>query len=146
MASPWWKTYPLEHLLPTNILQPAVQILHLLHNILHLVLVFRLNLARFTDSHVQSDLDRTGRGARQPATASCGVGLGGHADLVQAGVGSGEGKASGVAVTLGDNAVVVVEDLVDGDEHLKVRVHIVGVGLLVDHGGGVGTFIIPTSY
>ena len=106
----------MKHLFPTNILQPSIQILNLLHNILHLVLIFRLDLARLTDSHVQGDLDGAGRGTAQPAAADGGVGLGSDADLVQTGVGGGEGEAAGVAVALGDDAVVVVEGFVDGYE------------------------------
>lgn len=109
-------TYPLIHLLPTNIMQPTIQIPNTLHNILHLVLILRLDLARLTNGNIQSHLDRA-LGTGQPA-ASGGVRFSREAETVLAGVGGGEGEAAGVVLALGDDAVVVVEGLVDGDKHL----------------------------
>lgn len=53
-----------------------------------------------------------------------------------AGLGGGEGEAAGAAVALGHDPVVIVEDLVDGDEDLQVGVDGIRVRLLVDDFGG----------
>jgi len=119
------KTYPLVHLLPTNIMQPAVQITNPLHDIRHLLLVLRLDLARLANGNVQRHLDGA-LGARQPAARS-GVGFSGEADAVLASIGGREREATGVILALGDNAVVIVKSLLNGDEHLEVRVDGVGV-------------------
>lgn len=119
------KTYTLVHLLPTNIMQPAVQITNPLHDILHLVLIFGLNLARFANGNIQGHLNGT-LGAGEPATGG-GVGLSGEADAVLTGISGREGEAAGVVLALRDDAVVVVESLIDGDEHLQARVDGIGV-------------------
>ena len=49
-----------------------------------------------------------------------------------AGVCGGEGEAAGVIFALVDDAVVIVEGLVDGDLDLEVVVDRVGVGVGVD--------------
>lgn len=49
------------------------------------------------------------------------------------GVCGGEGEAAGVVFALVDDAVVIVEGLVDGDLDLEVVVGRVGVGVRVDH-------------
>lgn len=131
-------TFPLEHLLSPDILQPTVEILHLLDDVLDLALVFRLDLAGLSDGHVQSHLDSTRGGTRQPA-AGRGTRIGGHTDPVLAGISGGEGEATGVAITLGDNAVIVVEGLVDGNEHLQAGINGVRVRLLVDDLRGEGS-------
>lgn len=118
------------HLFPTNILQPTVQITDALHNILYLVLILRLDLARLTNGNIERHPDRA-LGTGQPA-ASGGVCLGREAETVLAGVSSGEGKAAGVILALGDDAVVVVEGLVDGDKHLEVWIDGIAVGVWVD--------------
>jgi hypothetical protein len=41
-------------------------------------------------------------------------------------------EAAGMAVALGDNSVVIIEGLLDGDENLHVVVDCVGVGLWLD--------------
>lgn len=124
------KTYSLVDLLATNVMQPAVQITNALHNILHLILVLCLNLARLANGNVQSHPDGA-LGIGQPA-AGGGVGVSREAKTVLAGVGGRESKAAGVALALGYDAVVVVEGLVNGDEHLQVRVDCVAVGVWVD--------------
>lgn len=58
--------YPLVHLLTTNILQPAVQILDSLNDILDFVLVLSLDLAGLTNGKVDGDLDGAW-GVGQPA-------------------------------------------------------------------------------
>jgi hypothetical protein len=50
-------TYPLEDLLSPNIQQPAIQVPHLLHNIINLALICALDLARLANRHVQVELD-----------------------------------------------------------------------------------------
>lgn len=122
-------TFPLVNLLATNILEPAVQVLDTLDDILHLVLVLGFDLAGLSNGNVNSELHSTG-GVAQPGRG--GVRLGREADSVLTSVGSREVEATGVAVTLGYNAVVVVEGLLDGDEHLHVVVDVVGSGLGID--------------
>lgn len=122
-------TYPLVHLLTADIVQPAVQILDPLHNVLHLILVFGLDLAGLTNGNVNADLDSTQRRRHE---AGGGIGLRREADSVLAGVGSGEMEAARVAVALGNNSVVIVEGLFNGDEHLHVVVDCVGVGLRLE--------------
>lgn len=50
-------------------------------------------------------------------------------------ISGGEREAARVAVTLGDDAVVIVEDLVDGNEHPEVLVDGIRVRLRVDDFG-----------
>lgn len=50
-------TYPLEDLFPPDVLQPRVQILHLLDQRLHLILIRTLNLARLANRHIKRELD-----------------------------------------------------------------------------------------
>lgn len=106
-------------------MQSAVQITNPLHNILHLVLILGLDLARLANGNIQGNLDGT-LGVGQPAARGS-VGLRGEADAVLAGIGSGEGEAASVVLALGDDAVIVVEGLVDSNEHLQVGVNGVGV-------------------
>lgn len=56
--------------------------------------------------------------------------VGGEADLVLARVGGGEGEAARVAAAVGHDAVVIVEGLLDGDEHGHGGIEDVRVGLL----------------
>jgi hypothetical protein len=51
------RTYPLEHLLPSNIVQPRVQIHHFLHDILDLAFVSALESAGLADGQVEGQLD-----------------------------------------------------------------------------------------
>ena len=128
------KTYPLVDLLTTNILQTAIQITHTLHDILHLILIFSLDLARLANGHVQGEPD-SALAAGHPARGR-GVGFGQEADAVLPGVCGGEGEATGVAFAFVDDAVVVVKGLVDGDLDLEVVVDRVDVGVRVDDFGG----------
>lgn len=127
------QTHPLVHLLPTNIMQPAVQIANALHDILHLILVLRLDLARLANGNIQRHPD-SALGTGQPA-ASRGVRVGRETDAVLAGVRSGESKAAGVVLALGDDAVVVVEGLLDANEHLQVLIDRVGVAVGIEDCG-----------
>lgn len=111
-------------------MQSAVQITDALHNIFHLILVLRLNLACLANGNIQSHPDGA-LGIGQPA-AGCSVGVSREAKTVLTGVGGRESEAAGVALALGHDAVVVVECLVDGDEHLQVRVDCIAVGVWVD--------------
>ena len=109
-------TYPLEDLLPPNILQPAIQVPHLLHNILDLALIRTLDLARLADREVQLELDAACRlSVRQPAAVGRGA-RGCEAEPVLARVCGREGEAALGGAALRDDAVVVVEDLLDGYE------------------------------
>lgn len=129
--------YPLVHLLTTNILQPAVQILDPLHNILDFVLVLSLDFAGLTNGKVDGDLDGAW-GVGQPARR--GIRLRCEADFVLASIRGGEVKTTRVAVPLGHDAVVIVKGLVDGDEHLQVMVDQVAAAL------GVDDFRLETAY
>lgn len=111
-------------------MQPVVQIADPLDNVLHLVLVFRLDLASLADCNVQGHPNGA-LGTGQPATCR-GIGVGHEADAMLAGIGSREGEAAGVIITFVHNAMVIVEGLFDGDLHLEVVVDRVGVGLGVD--------------
>lgn len=105
---------------------------------MHLALVLRLDLAGLSEGQVQRHTHGTARPPGQPAARGS-VGLGRQADLVLAGLGGGEGEAAGVAIALGHDPVVVVEDLVDGDEDSQVGVDGIRVRLLVDDFGGEGS-------
>ena len=109
-------TYPLEDLLSPDILQPAIQVPHLLHNILDLALIRALDLARLADREVQQELDAARRlSVRQQAAVGCGA-RGREAEPVLARVCGREGEAALGGAALRDDAVVVVEDLFDGYE------------------------------
>ena len=109
-------TYPLENLLPPNILQPAIQVPHLLHNILDLALIRTLDLARLADREVQLKLDATCRlSVRQPAAVGRGA-RGREAEPVLARVCGREGEAALGGAALRDDTVVVIKDLLDGYE------------------------------
>ena len=114
------------HLLPPNILQPHIQILDPLHDILNLALIRALDLAGVADRQIQRELDAAGRLAvGEVARAMRGVARG-EADAVVAGVGGREGEAALGGALLRDDAVVVVEGLFDGDVDLHGLVLVVG--------------------
>lgn len=115
-------------------MQPSVQIFDLLHNILHLALVLRLDLARLANGYVKRNPDRIRRTTGEPASGHMAA-IGSQTDLVLTSVGGGEGEAAGVTVALGNDSVVIVEGLVDGDEHLHV-----GIGGVRVAGLRVGDF------
>lgn len=133
---PRHNTYPLKNLLPSNILQPSIQILNLLHNILNLPLIRTLNIARLPNRKVESKFDPA-LVAPEPRPALGGRALRREADLVLARVGRGEGEAALARTPLRHDLVVVVEDLFDGDVDFEVRVLLVGVGRFVEFFGGV---------
>jgi hypothetical protein len=135
-------SYPLIHLFATDVVQPAVQVLDTLDNILHLILILGLDLASLANGKVDSDLDGAPGGA-QPVGGS--ISLGCEADFVLAGVGGREVEAARVAVTLGHNAVVVVEGLFDGDEDMHVVVDRVSTGLRIENFGLKTTYCSLTS-
>lgn len=102
----------MKHLLPPNILQPPIQILDLLHDILDLALIRALQRAGLANGQVQGQLDPVARRQRgEPAPAGR---RGREAQLVVARVGGREGEAPGRGALLGDHAVVVVEDFLGG--------------------------------
>lgn len=103
-------------------MQPSVQVLDLLHNILHLALVLRLNLARLANGNVKRNPDRIRRTTGEPASGHMAA-IGSQTDLVLTSVGGREGEAARVTVALGNDPVVIVEGLVDGDEHLHVGIN-----------------------
>lgn len=111
-------------------MQSAVQILHALHNILDLILVLGLNLARLANGHVEGNADST-LAVGQPAGCRD-LGVGHEADTVLAGVSGGEGEAAGVVLALVYDAVVIVEGLFHGDLDLEVVVDGEDAGVGVD--------------
>lgn len=124
-------THPLEDLLSPDILQPGIQVLDLADNILNLVLVGTLNGAGLANGHVELELDVAGGlSASQPALARGNVGRG-EADAVVARVGGAEGEAALGSSALADDAVVVVESLVDADVDAHVGVGLVGAATVV---------------
>lgn len=118
-------------------MQPAVQILDPLHDILDFVLILSLNLAGLTNGKVDGELDGARR-VGQPAGGS--IRLRCEADSVLARIRGGEMEATRVAVPFGHDAVVIVEGLLDGDVHLQAMVDRVGAAL------GVDDFRLETAY
>jgi hypothetical protein len=109
-------TLALEDLLALDILQARVQVAHLFDHILNLILVRTLDFRSVADGHVELELDAAdGRTGEQEATGRGYVG-GREAQAVVASVGGGEDEFAAGLGTLGDDAVVVVEDFVDGYE------------------------------
>lgn len=133
----WGNPYPLVHLFTTDIVQPAVQILDTLHDILDFVLILSLNLAGLTNGKVDGELDGAQR-VGQPAGG--GIRFRCEADSVLARIRGGEMEATRVAVPLGHDAVIIVEGLLDGDVHLQAMVDRVGAAL------GVDDFRLETAY
>ena len=110
-------TYPLENLLPLDILQPPIQIPHLLHNIVQFPLIRALNITRLSNRQIQRKLNRAALSTRH-STAQPAAGGGARrreTDAVVAGVSGGEGEAAFGGAALGDDAVVGVEGFVDSD-------------------------------
>ena len=111
---------PLEHLLAADVQQAAVEVLDLLHDALDLALVGTLDVAALADDEVEAEFDAAdGLAGAEPAVRG-GAGRGRKADAVVAGVGGAEGEAAFGGAFGGDDAVVVVEDFVDGDGHAEV--------------------------
>lgn len=133
----WGNPYPLVHLFTTDIVQPAVQILDPLHDILDFVLILSLNLAGLTNGKVDGELDGAQR-VGQPAGG--GIRLRCEADSVLARIRGREMEATRVAVPFGHDAVVIVEGLLDGDVQLQGMVDRVGAAL------GVDDFRLETAY
>lgn len=119
----------LEDLLTLNVLQARVQIPHLLHHILDLVLVRALDLRGVADGHVELEFDAAGLPAVEEETRGRGHVGWGEAEAMVAGVGGGEDEFAAAFGALGDDAVVVVEGFVDGYEDALgiVRSCLVGV-------------------
>lgn len=130
-------SYPLVHLFTADIVQPAVQILDTLNNVLHLILVFSLDLAGLTNGKVDGEFDGA-PGVAQPAGDS--ISLGCEANSVLAGIRRREVEAARVAITFGHNAVVIVEGLLNGNEHLQVVVDRVITGLRIEDFGLEATY------
>lgn len=120
--------YPLEHLLPADVLQPSAQILDALLDVGELLLVPALELSGLADGQVEVQPDAVGM-VREPA----GVALvtGPKADAVLARSTGREREPSLVRALLVHDPVVVVERLVDRDQQCQLVVVAVRVGLLV---------------
>lgn len=123
-------TYPLENLLSPDVVQPSIEVLDLLHNILHLALVFRFDLAGLTNGDIQREADCI---VSVPPAPRRGAAIWCQTDLVLARVGSREGESAGIRVALGDDTVVVVKGLVDGNQYLDVGVDVIRVQLVIDN-------------
>lgn len=134
--------YPLENLLSPDIVQSPVEILDLLHDILHLALVFRFDLACLTNGDIQREADRV-RPVQPAPRRSAAVRR--QTDLVLPRVGSREREPATMRVALGDDAVVVVEGLIDGNQHLDVGVDVKRVQLVVDNLRLVVAYLTPTG-
>jgi hypothetical protein len=100
----------LKDLLPPNILQPPIQILNLLNDIMDLSLIRRVQRAGLADGQVQLELDAAHvREGVEPA-ASARRRRRREADLVLAGPVSCEGEFPGCSPLLRYYAVVFVEN------------------------------------
>ena len=87
-------TYPLEHLLPPDILQPAIQIPNFLYHLINLSLIRAFNLARFSNRNIQCKLNATPRLAVAQPTAARRHILGREAELMLARVRRREGETA----------------------------------------------------
>lgn len=84
----------MENLLALDILQPAIQVLNLLDNILNLALVLTLNRARHPDCQVKRQFHASETLPAEPARMACAVRRG-EANLVVAGISGCEGELAG---------------------------------------------------
>jgi len=126
-------TYPLEDLLPPHVLQPAVQVPDLLRQIIELGLVRALDLG-LADGQVQREFHARVDATAEPCAALLDI-LGHDAKPMLAAVGSAEGELASAGTALGDDAVVVVEGLLDGDEDADVGLgDVVLCGVVPDFG------------
>jgi hypothetical protein len=121
------KSYPLKHLLATNISKSTVQILDPLHNVRNLAGVLALDFTGRANGDVQGQLHSRGTG--QPAS---GLRVWREADPVLTSFGGGESEATGMLSSLRDDSVVIVKCLLDGDEHVQGGILNPGVGVLIE--------------
>lgn len=121
----------MENLFSPDVLQPRIQILDLLHNIINLALVRALNLARLANNHIQLKLDSSMHSTSPKPTSARGYILRCEAEPVLARVGGRECEAALARSTLGYDSVVVVKGLFDGDKDADVGFGLVGLGLVV---------------
>lgn len=105
----------LESLLSPHILQPRIEIPHLLHHIIHLFLVRALDRTRLANDHVELELDAADLTATKEKAGSGPDIRRRETEPVLAGICSRECEFTIAAAVLADNAVVVVEGLVDGN-------------------------------
>lgn len=87
--------YPLEDLLPSNVLQSAIQLLDLLHDGVYFALVLALDLACLADGHVDSEFHSAQYvpGSAEPTMHALGSrARGRETKTVQARVGSTKGE------------------------------------------------------
>lgn len=111
-------------------MQSRVQVLDLLHQRLDLLLVCALNLARLSNRHVQGKPDIASFTSAQPADSTGDI-LRGNADPVLSAVGSAKCKAALGSASLRNDAVVVVECLLDGDKDANIGLVVIVFGLIV---------------
>ena len=132
-------TYSLEDLFAPDILQPRVQVLNPLDQRLDMGLVCALNPTCLSNSHIYCELDRAVNAAAQPAS-TLNV-LRGHANAVLSGVGGGEGEFALARTALSDNAVVVVEGLLNGNEDACVWLRLERLGRIVPYFGVIVSYM-----
>lgn len=125
------EAYPLEHLLPSDVLQSTIQVFDLGYNILNLALVRALDVARRADGHINRELDAAHlEPALQPPGVSSEVGRC-KAELVFSRVRGAERKAAFAIASLRHDAVVVVKDFIDSDEETDARIGLEGAAVIV---------------
>jgi hypothetical protein len=136
-------------LLSPNILQSAIQVHHLLHNIINLGLVRALDLARLANCQIQKELDGAMNAAAIQPAAPLYI-LGREAEPVLAGVGSGEGETTLAGAPLGDDSVVAVEDFLDCDEDTHVGfgceaiyLFVPNLGIIMAYQGEIQLALVP---
>lgn len=131
------ETHPLENLFLPDITESSIQILDLGNDISDLSLVAALDPAGLADGHVDLETDVTGRFAGREVCGRRGNIGGSEADTVVTAVGSAEGETADGGTALGNDAVVVVEHLVDGDVDAHVWVGFVLLCRVIVLGGRV---------
>lgn len=118
-------------------MQSSIQVLDAGRDVLQLVLVAALDLARLADDEIELHLDAAVGALRREPRGPAGGGRGREADLVVAGLVGREGEAARGGAALGDDAVVVVEDFFYGNVDGNPIVLLPGVHPVVILFGGV---------
>jgi hypothetical protein len=99
--------YPLENLLPSNVLQSSIQVPDPLDNVGQLFLILAFDFAGLANCQVEGKLHAFGI-VGEPASAGCVRGP--EADAMFAGITGGEGESTGGGPLLVYNTVVIVEN------------------------------------
>lgn len=110
-------SFSLEGLLAPDVLYPHRQILDLRYYVANLLIVAALDRAGRADCEIELHLDTTELVTKHVPAARGGNVCGGEAHSVIAGFGCCEGESAIGFTALRDDAMVVVKNLVNGDEH-----------------------------